>query len=114
MNRQDAKMPRAPRKPDIGDVETAGAGGGVLDDVVERGLHHVDHAVDEGADGEVLARAGFHFAGVFFQQAFVEIAESFRVGRFPRVTGIRRRLTLSQTGRWVCMECGYPNEPSEK
>ncbi len=66
-----------------GDVEAAGAGGGVLDDVVERGLHHVNHAVDEGADGEILARAGFHLAGILFQQAFVKIAESFLAGGIP-------------------------------
>ena len=60
-----------------GDEEAAGAGGGILDHVIQRGLHDGDHAVDELARGEVLAGAGLLFVGVFFQQALVEIAEPF-------------------------------------
>ncbi|MNP19411.1 hypothetical protein D3C76_1119350 [compost metagenome] len=47
------------------------------------GLDAVDDAVDQRARGEVLAGAGFGFAGVLFQQAFIQIAEAVAAGAEP-------------------------------
>ncbi len=66
-----------------GNQETAGAGGRVLNDVVERGFHNPHHAVDQRARRKVLAGAGFLFVGVFLQQAFVKVAQVFAVHAVP-------------------------------
>ena len=66
-----------------GDEEAAGAGGGVLDDIGQLGLHHGDHAVDERARGEVLAGTGFLFVGVLFEQPFIHVAQAFLLGGIP-------------------------------
>ena len=56
------------------DEETSGAGSGILNDIIQGGLHDSDHAVDQRTRSEVLAGAGFFFVGVLFQQAFVKVA----------------------------------------
>ncbi len=58
------------------DEEAGGAGGGVLNDLAKLRLEALDHGVDQGARGEVLAGAGFGLVGVLFEQAFVEVAEA--------------------------------------
>jgi len=42
-----------------------------------------DDAVDERARGEVLPGTGFGFAGIFFQQAFVEVTEAVSLRAEP-------------------------------
>ncbi len=59
-----------------GDQKAGGAGGRVLDGFAGLRLDQRDDAVDQRARGEVLAGAGFGFAGVFFQQAFIQVAEA--------------------------------------
>ena len=66
-----------------GDQKAAGAGRRVLDDVVERRLHHPHHAVDQRARREVLAGAGLLLVGVLLQQAFVQVAQAFPVHAVP-------------------------------
>src|SRR6266478_6680652 len=66
-----------------GNEKPAGAGGWVLDDVVERWFHHCDHAIDEGPGGEVLAGAGLLLVGVLLQQTFVEIAKALLPSAVP-------------------------------
>ena len=60
-----------------GDEKTTSASGWVLDDVLQRRLHHRHHAVDQRARREVLTSAGFLFVGVLLQQTFVEITQPF-------------------------------------
>src|SRR4029453_2270881 len=62
VTRHDRKAARARRR--------------VLDNVFERGLHHPNHALDEWAWGEVLARSTLLLVGVLFEKPFVEIAET--------------------------------------
>ena len=66
-----------------GDHEAERAAGGVVAALAGLGLYEARHDVDEDARGEVLARAGFLFAGVFLKESFVEAAEAFLLGGEP-------------------------------
>ncbi len=66
-----------------GDEEAAGAGGRVLHDLAGPRLDEGDHAVDQGARGEVLAGARLLLGGVLLEQALVEVAEALGAGGVP-------------------------------
>ncbi len=66
-----------------GDQEATGAGGGILDHIAERRLHHRHHAVDQRPRREVLAGPRLLLVGVLLQKAFVQIAEPLLPRRVP-------------------------------
>jgi hypothetical protein len=78
-----------------GDEKTGSAGGGVLNGFTGLRFYAVDDAVDERARGEVLPGAGFGFAGVLFQQAFVEVAETVSLCAEP-VDGVEAFYSCSR------------------
>jgi hypothetical protein len=54
--------------------EATGTGGGIDDGGSRLRTHDLDDGVDQDARREVLTGAGFRILGVFFEQAFVDIA----------------------------------------
>ena len=63
--------------------EPAGAAGGVRDALPRLGAHALDHGADQGARGEVLARARLGVLGVLLQQPFVDVALDVRAEGDP-------------------------------
>jgi hypothetical protein len=71
-----------------GDDEAQRASSGVLDDFTGLGFGNLDHAVDERAGREVLARAALAFLGVLLKQAFVEVGKSAFLPGFIPLDGV--------------------------
>jgi len=57
-----------------GQEKAAGAAGRVADGHARLRAHDLDHGLDEGAGGKVLARAALDVFGVFLEQALVDLA----------------------------------------
>jgi len=65
--------------------ETARAGCRIDDGGVGLRAHDLDNGIDEDARREILAGAGFGILGIFFEQAFIDVALDVGLERGPRL-----------------------------
>ena len=91
------------------DEKAARPCGGILDAFACFGSDDRNDAFDQGAGGEVLSSARFDLAGVLFEQAFVEVAESFasRLKPIERMDGRHKRLEVTRDfdrGGGICKD----------
>jgi hypothetical protein len=63
--------------------EAAGARRRILDHILDRGLHHGHHRINQGPWREILAGAGFLLLGVLLQQSLIQIPQSLLAGAVP-------------------------------
>ena len=63
--------------------EAAGARRRILDHILDRGLHHGHHRINQRPWREILAGAGFLLLGILLQQPLIQIAQSLLAGAVP-------------------------------
>ena len=66
-----------------GEKETACATGWITDRHIGFWSHHLNHRLDEGTWGEILACAAFDIFGVFLQESFINFAFDINIHSHP-------------------------------
>ncbi len=66
-----------------GEKNAAGTAGRIGDSLARFRPHALHHGADQGARGEILARAGLGVLGVLFQQTFIDVALHIRAHHHP-------------------------------